>query len=547
MSFSPELVAFLVAGITWILWRMTSNFILRSPLDNIPGPASVSWVKGNLGQLYYRHGWNWLDSLGNDFNKVVKLTGLFGHRMLYVFDPVAMNHILIKDAEDVYDHPEWSFQSTRITVGPGLLGVHGTHHRKQRKMLNPVFSVKHLRSMTTTFYSVVHRMSNGIEAEVGNDTATVDVMEWFGRTALELIGQGGLGVAMDSLGDSSRNPLADSVKMMIPAIADLSEVQYLFEYVKYLGPTWFKRLLARLTPSPTVQRLRKAVSDVEAESKKILSEKRAGLQAGDEDTVHNLSEKKDVMSILLQANMAASDADRLPEDELLAQMSTFILAGTDTTSNALTAMMCTLAKHVDIQDKLRAEILEAQAQFGEDIPYDDLVALPYMDAFVRESLRLYAPATFITREAKRDFVLPVSDAVIGVNGTAMREIPVPKGTTIYIGLRASNLDKRLWGDDALEFKPERWLSPLPATVTDARIPGVYSNLMTFNGGGRSCIGFKFSQLETKVVLNIVLGKFKVSKAKQAEDIVWNMAGVRHPTMKGSIDPTFPVNLERIKA
>lgn len=58
----------------------------------------------------------------------------------------------------------------------------------------------------------------------------------------------------------------------------------------------------------------------------------------------------------------------------------------------------------------------------------------------------------------------------------MREIPVPKGTTIYIGIRASNLDKRIWGEDALEFKPERWMSPLPSTVTEARIPGVYSNL-----------------------------------------------------------------------
>lgn len=73
-------------------------------------------------------------------------------------------------------------------------------------------------------------------------------------------------------------------------------------------------------------------------------------------------------------------------------------------------------------------------------------------------------------------MLPVSEPVIGIDGTPMREIPIPKGTTFYMGLRASNLDKRIWGDDALEFKPERWLSPLPASVTDAHIPGIYSNL-----------------------------------------------------------------------
>ncbi|KAK7682247.1 hypothetical protein QCA50_014834 [Cerrena zonata] len=253
------------------------------------------------------------------------------------------------------------------------------------------------------------------------------------------------------------------------------------------------------------------------------------------------------MSILLQANMAASEADRLPEDELVAQVSVFILGGTDTTSNALTAMMNTLAQRPDIQDKLRAEILEAQAQFGEDIPYDDLIALPYMDACIRENLRMYSPASFIAREAKKDFVLPVSEPVVALDGTVMREIPIPKGTTLYIGIRSSNIDKRIWGEDALEFKPERWLSQLPSTLTEARIPGIYSNLMTFNAGGRSCIGFKFSQLEMKVVLNIILGKFKVSMAKQAENIVWNNAGVRHPTMKDNVIPTFPVNLQRIQA
>lgn len=112
----------------------------------------------------------------------------------------------------------------------------GANHRKQRKMLNPVFSVKHLRSITTIFYSVVHRvctykqrcnarkpdlspnllqMSNGIETEVGNKVTTVDIMAWLSRAALELVGQGGLGVSMDTLGDPTPNPLADSVKMMM--------------------------------------------------------------------------------------------------------------------------------------------------------------------------------------------------------------------------------------------------------------------------------------------------------------------------------------------
>lgn len=72
--------------------------------------------------------------------------------------------------------------------------------------------------------------------------------------------------------------------------------------------------------------------------------------------------------------------------------------------------------------------------------------------------------------------MPVAKPVIGLDGTPMNEIPVPAGTTIFIGIRSGNLSKDIWGEDALEFKPERWLSSLPPTVTEAHIPGVYSNL-----------------------------------------------------------------------
>ena len=64
------------------------------------------------------------------------------------------------------------------------------------------------------------------------------------------------------------------------------------------------------------------------------------------------------------------------------------MAGTDTTSNSLTQIMELLAEKPDVQNKLRAEILQAQEDHGEDIPYDTLVALPYMDAICRETLRL---------------------------------------------------------------------------------------------------------------------------------------------------------------
>ena len=72
--------------------------------------------------------------------------------------------------------------------------------------------------------------------------------------------------------------------------------------------------------------------------------------------------------------------------------------------------------------------------------------------------------------------MPVAKPVIGVDGTVMKKIPVPAGTPVFLGILASNLNKDIWGEDALEWKPERWLTPLPAKVHEARIPSIYSNL-----------------------------------------------------------------------
>ena len=78
--------------------------------------------------------------------------------------------------------------------------------------------------------------------------------------------------------------------------------------------------------------------------------------------------------------------------------------------------------------------------------------------------------------ANVDTILPLSQPVRCTDGTVITEVPVPKGTNIFLNLRACNMNKALWGADAKEWKPERWLQPLPKAVEDARIPGIYANL-----------------------------------------------------------------------
>ncbi len=84
--------------------------------------------------------------------------------------------------------------------------------------------------------------------------------------------------------------------------------------------------------------------------------------------------------------------------------------------------------------------------------------------------------TFRDLSARRDTVLPLMTPIKGLDGQEINEVVVNKGTVVSIGVLASNTNPQLWGADADQWKPERWLSPLPDELIAAHIPGVYSNL-----------------------------------------------------------------------
>lgn len=77
---------------------------------------------------------------------------------------------------------------------------------------------------------------------------------------------------------------------------------------------------------------------------------------------------------------------------------------------------------------------------------------------------------------REDVVLPLSNPVVGLDGQKMTEILIPNNTKVIVGMRASNTNPELWGPDSYEWKPERWLKPLPDSVIEAHLPGIYSNL-----------------------------------------------------------------------
>ena len=157
--------------------------------------------------------------------------------------------------------------------------------------------------------------------------------------------------------------------------------------------------------------------------------------------------------------------------------STFIFAGQDTTSHALSRIFHQLVRNPDVQSRLRAEIIAARKENnGEEFDYDTLMNLPYLDAICRETLRLYPPVPAVMREARADTVLPLMTPIKGEDGKLMKEIAVKKGQKVTVSIIGANRNAKVWGEDVEEWKPERWLKPLANSVVEAKVPGVYSSL-----------------------------------------------------------------------
>ncbi|KAJ4474883.1 cytochrome P450 [Lentinula aciculospora] len=516
---------------------------------NVPSPKSFSWVAGNFRQVFNPAAWGFHEFLAREYGSVVRIHGPFGTNHIYTFDPEAMYHVLLKEA-NVFEESDGFIEGNRLIFGGGLLGSLGYDHRRQRKMLNPVFSVAHMRDMTPTFFEVTHKLENalGKQLQNGSRTQQIDILSWMGRTALEIIGQAGLGYSFDPLSDEeSAHPYSQMIKELFPA---LMRVQFwrinILPRVVWIGTPHFRRFVVNILPWKDLHHIRDMVDYMWDVAEGIYENKKHAFDKGDELVAQQIGRGKDIISLLMRENMKALNEDKLRDTEVISQMNTFIFAAMDTTSSAMARLLDLLSRHPDVQEKLRQEINEAKHQNGgQDLSYDELNALAYLDAVCRETFRLFPPVSTNVRVAHRDAVVPLQKPVIGLDGTEMHEVIVPKGTTVLMSIVNANRNPELWGKDAKEWKPERWLSPLPDALVNARIPGIYSHLMTFIGGGRSCIGFKFSELEMKVVISTLVEKFIFSPSIEESEISWQMNIVAAPFIGRDEHPQLPINISLV--
>ncbi|GAB1524284.1 hypothetical protein RhiTH_007437 [Rhizoctonia solani] len=455
------------------------RLLASSAYPNLDGPIQKSLIYGHLNDLVLPYNIGFHDALQDTYGS---------SEDLFVSDPRFMHEVLVKEADSVFRHKQYFYDINNATFGPGLISSVGRRHKAQRKMLNPVFT-------TEMFYMIADDMKRAMVKDMGGaHSKELDMLRWCSSSALELMGTAGIGHSFGIL-HGVESEYSRVVKTT--SLAQIAPFRSLFPFVYRMGPSWLLAKLAGWAPSTIVREMKHIVDVQDRQAQEILLQKKEALKDPSKS-----KDMHDIMSVLLKANLEAREEDRLPEDQLLGQI-----------NGALSRTLHLLACHTTVQDRLRAELQEVP----DTLSFDELNALPYLDALCREVLRLYPPAPYTERIALKDWVVPLKYPVKGKDGNPINEIHVRKGTKIYLALKEANRSKETWGDDADEFKPERWLQELPPSVADAKGPGVYSSMMTFSGGPRACIGFKFSILELKIVLSTLIKHFKFTPGSMEID------------------------------
>ncbi len=163
---------------------------------------------------------------------------------------------------------------------------------------------------------------------------------------------------------------------------------------------------------------------------------------------------------------------------------TLLLAGHETTANALCFTLQLLGTHPDVQDRLQAEVDRLE---GHRVGVDDLPALPYTRAVISEAMRLYPPAWIIGRTSTAD---------LDIGG-----YHAPKGSTLAISPLLLHHDAR-WFPDPERFDPQRWLDERRTAVPRHAY-------LAFGTGPRSCIGEQFAWAEATTVLATLAQRWTV--------------------------------------
>jgi cytochrome P450 len=340
-------------------------------------------------------------------------------------------------------------ERAKVLLGEGLLTSEGEFHRRQRRLVQPAFHRDRLVHYASDMVACAARV-----ADQWKSGATLDVHQEMLRLTLAIVGR--------TLFSADVSSDADEIG------AAMTQIFGLFDTLLLPFSEWIQKL-----PLPPVLRFERARDRLDRIVYGLIAERRAsGKDAGD------------LLSMLLLAQDEESDG-RMTDKQVRDEALTLLIAGHETTANALTWTWYLLSQNPDVEACMHAELDRVLG--GRPPAFDDLPQLSYTTGVFAEALRLYSPAWAVGRRAKQDY--PIGDYVI------------PAKSILLMSQWVVHRDPRWWPEPET-FDPLRWR---PEEV-EKRPKFAY---FPFGGGTRVCIGERFAWAEGVLVLATLAQRWRL--------------------------------------
>lgn len=236
------------------------------------------------------------------------------------------------------------------------------------------------------------------------------------------------------------------------------------------------------------------------------------------------SKRQDLLGALIQASGDSEKDDidpevslqrtkiaKLTDREVIGNIYVFLLAGHDTTAHTLAFTLGLLALYPDIQQTTYESILEVLPSQSDELSYEKVADLKYCSAVFMETLRLYPSVVVIPKYSMENTLVPVkSFSTDGGKTTSegTKHVLIPKYADVLLDVPGIHYNKRYWGEDAHDFKPERFIDdPEDGGKDGYKWPR--EAFMGFSQGARACLGQKFAQVEATTFIAEFIRRFEV--------------------------------------
>ncbi|KAF9257261.1 cytochrome P450 [Marasmius fiardii PR-910] len=505
-------------------------------VPDILGPVeSASWLYGNLPELllsqpYGKFEFKWQEQYGSTY----RLKGCFSEDLIFTCDPTALRHIFNSSKLFDFSHS----RNFRVSEAFGkesmaALRIGGETHRRIKNAFSPAFTLARLQPYVPVIRNIARNATNKLTqqyAEMGEQRATLDVYHLLQHITSDIIGEVGFGYQFNAIDTDGRDEVTRIHQNVLIQGSRRSKTAILARSVMARLPRLLLKLMLHV-PSRSFKTLQKFRQVSVAWATALLRDRLQGenhTDAGSVGFVASANEHK--------------NRERLSFDEISQQTPILLVGGQETTANALAWALYELAKRPTWQDRIRNEIIEAQRTDST------LEKLEYLNAHIKETLRFHASVSLSERVTFEDTIFPLSLPLMTRSGRTITELPLRKGQTIVIGIASCNRNPHIWGPDANVFDPLRWLDGRCNSGNLTGSIGPYSNLATFVGGARVCLGWRLAILELQVVLSEFIPNFQFSVTPTHEkDFTSSLATTLLPLDVRSGKPSLSVVVQPARA